>query len=74
MMQTDAPSVLSSPQAAAPEGATPDLGILLVHGIGDQREGETLLAFGEPIIDYLRRIITRSQRRWLDHVVVSERC
>jgi pimeloyl-ACP methyl ester carboxylesterase len=31
-----------------------DIGVLLVHGIGDHKEGETLTAFGEPLIDSLR--------------------
>jgi hypothetical protein len=29
--------------------------VLLVHGIGDHQEGETLTAFGEPLIDWLRQ-------------------
>jgi len=31
------------------------LGVLFVHGIGEQPEGDTLLGFGEPIIRFLRR-------------------
>ena len=31
-----------------------DVGVLLVHGIGDHAEGETLLGFGEPLVDWLR--------------------
>ncbi len=31
-----------------------DIGVLLVHGIGDHTEGETLVSFGEPLIDWLR--------------------
>jgi hypothetical protein len=34
-----------------------DLGILFIHGIGEQREGETLLQFGEPIIQWIKRWI-----------------
>ena len=30
-----------------------DLGILFVHGIGEQKKSETLIAFGEPIIHWL---------------------
>jgi hypothetical protein len=30
------------------------LGILFVHGIGEQREGDTLTSFGEPLIGWLR--------------------
>jgi hypothetical protein len=35
---------------AAPEA---ELGILLIHGIGQQKRGETLLAFGEPLCRWL---------------------
>gem|GEM_PF-3891866 len=31
-----------------------DVGVLLVHGIGDHQEGTTLTSFGEPIIDWIR--------------------
>ncbi|WP_418316174.1 hypothetical protein [Piscinibacter sakaiensis] len=31
-----------------------DVGVLLVHGIGDHAEGETLLTFGDPLVDWLR--------------------
>jgi hypothetical protein len=31
-----------------------DLGILLVHGIGEQAQGETLTKFAEPIVDWMR--------------------
>lgn len=31
-----------------------DVGVLLVHGIGDHTEGDTLLSFGEPLLDWLR--------------------
>ena len=30
-----------------------DVGIVFVHGIGDHRESETLLTFGEPLTDWL---------------------
>lgn len=33
------------------------LGILFVHGIGEQREGDTLVAFGEPLIEWIREWI-----------------
>ncbi len=32
-----------------------DLGILFIHGIGTQKKGDTLLAFGEPIATWLSR-------------------
>lgn len=31
-----------------------DLGVLLVHGIGEQSQGETLSTFAEPVIDWIR--------------------
>jgi hypothetical protein len=30
------------------------VGVLLVHGIGDHQEGETLTSFGEPLLDWMR--------------------
>jgi len=38
-----------------------DLGILFVHGIGQQRRGETLVNFGEPLQEWLRRWLTRDE-------------
>lgn len=38
-------------QSLAPRA---DVGVLLVHGIGNHREGETLRAFGQPLLDWLR--------------------
>jgi hypothetical protein len=40
------------PPCKPPERAA--IGVLLVHGIGDHKEGETLLGFGEPMMDWLR--------------------
>ena len=31
-----------------------DVGVLLVHGIGNHREGVTLRAFGQPLLDWLK--------------------
>src|SRR4051812_19213008 len=33
------------------------LGVLFVHGIGEQKEGETLTAFAEPILWWMREAI-----------------
>ena len=41
----------------------PDLGVLFVHGIGEQQQGSTLVAFGEPIYRWLDR--------WFDGIVGS---
>ena len=32
----------------------PRLGVVFVHGIGNQREGETLLGFAEPMVSWIR--------------------
>jgi hypothetical protein len=47
-------SVTLTPEAAPDTENQADLGILLVHGIGEQAQGETLLQFAEPIIDWIR--------------------
>lgn len=51
----DAPSQ-NSRKATMTERSQPhaDIGVLLVHGIGDHKEGETLTSFGEPLLDWLR--------------------
>lgn len=36
-----------------------DLGVLLIHGIGGARRGETLVRFSEPIIDFMRNLLAR---------------
>ncbi|UUX97203.1 hypothetical protein [Aquabacterium sp. J223] len=46
-------SDLPEPDPDALEGAG-DIGVLLVHGIGDHAEADALLGFGEPLIDWLR--------------------
>lgn len=38
------------------------LGVLLVHGIGEQKQGETLNEFGAPIIKWLDQWLTPDQR------------
>src|SRR5436190_1757547 len=53
------PEALLVPGAHARHDSTADddradLGILLVHGIGEQKQGETLTAFAEPIIEWVR--------------------
>lgn len=40
--------------SGASQPAIADLGILLVHGIGEQAQGETLTNFAEPIVDWMR--------------------
>jgi hypothetical protein len=38
-----------------------DIGVLLVHGIGDHAEGETLTSFGQPLIDSLQDWLGNSE-------------
>jgi hypothetical protein len=48
---------MANAPTAANEPVRCRLGVLFVHGIGEQREGETLVAFGEPLIAWLRQWI-----------------
>jgi hypothetical protein len=43
-------------------GPCADIGVLLVHGIGDHQEGETLTSFGEPLVDWMREWLTGKRR------------
>ena len=48
------------------------LGILFVHGIGEQKKGETMLAFAEPLIIWLqRRAISKSSSINIDYVEID---
>jgi hypothetical protein len=38
-------------------GQIADVGVLFVHGIGEQRPGETLLQFGEPLRRYIEQLL-----------------
>jgi hypothetical protein len=40
-----------------------DVGILFLHGIGGQDRGQTLLHFGEPIYDWLKKWVDSNHRR-----------
>lgn len=48
----------------APPRAEFDLGVLFVHGIGDQARGSTLVAFGEPLWRWLDRRFLGITRSW----------
>jgi hypothetical protein len=37
------------------------LGVLFVHGMGEQPEGDTLLAFGEPVLQWIKGWLSRPQ-------------
>lgn len=39
-----------------------DLGILLVHGIGEQARGDTLTSQGDPVVNWLRGLVTKGGR------------
>jgi hypothetical protein len=41
-------------------GMAPTVGVLFVHGIGEQKQGETLLRFGEPLFKWLREWIEQA--------------
>jgi hypothetical protein len=46
------------------ENATQQLGVLFVHGIGEQRQGETLVQFADPVSSWVVR--------WLSHGALVE--
>jgi hypothetical protein len=54
----------------SPEPA--QIGILLVHGIGDQKPGETIAAFGEPMIDWLSQWLDGIGGDWRNHGVNAD--
>lgn len=43
-----------APSDLPQDAARADLGVLFVHGIGEQARGETLVQFGEPVLDWVR--------------------
>jgi hypothetical protein len=49
---SDLPSTDGAPPAATP-GKEFELGVLFVHGIGEQGQADTLLQFGEPLCDWI---------------------
>jgi hypothetical protein len=50
--------------ATSEPGKKPDLGVLFVHGIGEQRQGETLVQFADPLTTWVVR--------WLSHGALAE--
>ncbi len=48
--QNQEPNIETEPQTPEP---TPELGILLVHGIGQSRSSDTLVNFGEPLANWI---------------------
>jgi hypothetical protein len=69
---TEARTAASEPRksASGPLGRTDEvrceIGILLVHGIGQQSPTQTLIEWGEPILDWLSRWMAMIAGRWLD--------
>ena len=53
------PAVLPAPPVDPPPAEATDLGVLLVHGIGEQAQGETLTKFAEPIVDWIKDWLQR---------------
>jgi hypothetical protein len=47
---------------ASSTGPKPELGILFVHGIGEQLQGETLVHFADPLSRWLTRWLTKGGR------------
>jgi hypothetical protein len=41
-----------------------EIGVLLVNGIGEQQRGDTLLRFGEPIVEWIGRWLDRIGMAW----------
>lgn len=52
--------MLSEPTPAATTGKRHHLGVLFVHGIGNQTAGSTLTAFGTPIVEWLHARAARA--------------
>ena len=51
-------------QTAPKVGSKAELGILFVHGIGEQKQGQTLIRFADPISGWLAAWLTRG--RWTE--------
>src|SRR5262249_60844226 len=47
-------------------GDKAEIGILLVHGIGEQQRGQTLLNIGEPIIQWVQHWLDDMGMAWSD--------
>jgi hypothetical protein len=42
-----------------------DVGILLVHGIGEQNQGDTLLEIGQPLVTWMREWVRGVNSKWI---------
>jgi hypothetical protein len=49
-----------------------EVGIVLVHGIGEQRQGETLIQFGEPLLECVQRRVWQMWKRKHAEVIAGK--
>jgi hypothetical protein len=61
-MPATGPLSIDPPSPATEPPQRADLGVLFVHGIGEQAQCETLLQFGEPLLDWIRDWMHRDPR------------
>lgn len=64
-MDGDTLTTRGSEPSQAPEF---DIGVLLIHGIGAQRRGQTLAEFGGPVYHWIVERFERLDRRWREVV------
>lgn len=50
-----------------------EVGVLFVHGIGQQKRGETLVGFGEPLYEWFRRRFEHLRGKWIEEYRVTDR-
>jgi hypothetical protein len=62
---------VDTPKPAQP--ARYDIGVLFVHGVGQQRRGQTLVAFGGAVHSWLSRWLGHAQNRFLSKGVAATR-
>ncbi|MDE3220774.1 MAG: hypothetical protein KGO23_15510, partial [Nitrospirota bacterium] len=61
-------------KAAATTESKAEVGVLFVHGIGEQPKGDTLTRFGDPIIDWIERWLRRNDGSLrMDHSTLNTR-
>ena len=66
--------ILTHASMNSPDGNKAEIGVLLVHGIGEQQPGETLLNVGEPIVAWIGQWLDDVGMAWsLGHDEIPER-